>query len=101
MFLDGLRRWLKRHAKAGGTTSRKGTRPRPYRPRVEPLEGRLLLATYVVNSAGDDPDGNYLAPYNDHIADTGHSPLFDGSGNLIGYTPFTGLCTLRAAIQQA
>src|SRR5436190_1800088 len=101
MFLDGWRRWLGRDHRAARTPSRKGSRPRTCRPCVEPLEHRLLLTAYVVNSAGDEPDGNYLAPYNDHVADTGHSPLFDDDGHLIGYTPFTGECTLRAAIQQA
>jgi CSLREA domain-containing protein len=94
MVLNGWRQWLKRR-------SLTSTRARFFRPLVETLEDRRLLAAFVVNSAGDEPDGNYLAPYNDHIGDTGDSPIFDGSGNLIGFTPFTGLCTLRAAIQQA
>jgi CSLREA domain-containing protein len=94
MVLNGWRRWFQRLS----STSR---RPRSFRPLLETLEDRRLLAAFVVNSAGDDPDGNYLAPYNDHIGDTGDSPLFDGDGHLIGFTPFTGECTLRAAIQQA
>jgi CSLREA domain-containing protein len=94
MVLNGWRRWFPRRS----LPSRKS---RSFRPLLEVLEDRRLLAAFVVNSAGDDPDGNYLAPYNDHIGDTGHSPLFDSDGSLIGFTPFSGLCTLRAAIQQA
>jgi CSLREA domain-containing protein len=94
MVLNGWRRWFLRRS----PPSRKS---RSFRPLHEVLEDRRPMAAFVVNSAGDDPDGNYLAPYNDHIGDTGHFPIFDGDGNLVGFTPFSGLCTLRAAIQQA
>jgi uncharacterized repeat protein (TIGR01451 family) len=93
MVLDGWRQWFKRHSPTSG-------RSRSFRPFLEALDTRVLPAAYLVNSAGDDPDGNY-GIYNDHTCDTGHMPLFDGGGSLIGFTPFTGICTLRAAIQQA
>jgi hypothetical protein len=99
-YLNTWRGWLK--GLTGSSTRRPYQRPcrATFRPRLEALEHRVLLAAYIVNSVGDEPDGNH-GPYNDHIADTGGSPLFDGDGNLIGFTPLTGVVTLRAAIQQA
>jgi uncharacterized repeat protein (TIGR01451 family) len=56
-------------------------------PRFESLEPRCLLASFVVNSAGDQP----LGP-NPHHDDTGQ--VHDANGNP------TGRITLRSAIQQ-
>ena len=62
-----------------------------FRPRFEPLEHRHLLATYVVNSVGDTPDGDIT----DHFADTGSANSMNAN------FPLTGITTLRAAIQTA
>lgn len=99
MVLSGWRTWL-RWLSEPSRRPGKHRRTRQFRPQIDPLEDRCLLSTYVVNSIGDEPDGNY-GLYNDHVADTGHTPQFDSGGNLIGFTPYTGVCTLRAAIQQA
>jgi CSLREA domain-containing protein len=53
--------------------------------RFEPLEQRQLLATFIVNSNGDQPDINP----GDGICDTG------------GISGGAAACTLRAAIQEA
>jgi hypothetical protein len=57
----------------------------------EHLERRDLLATFVVNSTADIPDA---FPF-DGICDTANDPLTDPP------TPPSGVCTLRAAAQQA
>ena len=59
-------------------------RRRQFQPHVELLEDRLLLALYVVNSVGDEPDTDLM----DTFCDT--DPITAGPQ-----------CTLRAAIEQA
>ncbi|TWT91760.1 CARDB domain-containing protein [Stieleria varia] len=60
------------------------------RLRLEVLEKRRLLATYTVNSTADEGD-SYL---DDGICDTANHPGTDPP------TPPSGICTLRAALQQ-
>ena len=74
--------------------SRHTSRTRRYSQRqlrVEPLEERRLLATFVVNSTSGVGD-SFLG---DGICDTAHNPLTDPP------TPASGVCTLRAASEQA
>lgn len=68
---------------AFNTSRKRNSRRRaPYRLRLEPLENRLLLATFTVNSLGDEPDCN--------------------PGDGVCETSFSGgVATLRAAIQEA
>jgi len=66
--------------------SRKAVSLPSYRLGVECLENRTLLATFIVNSPGDSQgDGDV----DDDICDTGRNPSL------------SGVCTFRAAIQQA
>jgi CSLREA domain-containing protein len=78
-----LAKWLRRRSNASPV---KSTRRLSFRPTLECLESREVPAVYVVNSAADISDGDVT----DHIADIGNAT--------IGYT---GICTLRAAIEQA
>lgn len=57
----------------------------------ESLEDRRVLATFVVNSTGDEPDSFA----DDGICDTANNPLADPA------VPPSGICTLRAAVDQA
>src|SRR5205814_5552638 len=91
-FIDGWRKWLKgQRVLSGPRDRRKRGRPGAFRPRVEPLEDRLLPAAFTVNWVGDEPDNKP----GDGIADIG--PLDPATGLVIP----TGLTTLRAAILEA
>src|SRR5262245_41978390 len=70
------------HSSRQRSAQRNRKSPRPYRLRLETLEQRLLLATFTVNSTGDQPDIN------------------PGNG-ICETTASGGVCTLRAAIQEA
>src|SRR5436309_1087761 len=89
MFLEGWRNWLTGQRERA--RQRQRCRPATFRPRLEPLESRRLLAVFTVNSVGDDPDHKP----GDGIADTG--PVDPDTGNVIP----NGITTLRAAIMEA
>jgi hypothetical protein len=89
MLFQGWRQNVKGQGKLSGRWANR--RPARFRPRLEPLEDRLLLAIYTVNSVGDEPDNKP----GDGIADIG--PVDPNTGLVIP----TGITTLRAAIMEA